>query len=124
MNMVTLAMLALVVMFILIILGMNVAMSMFIVGFIGLILAKSWPGAIGILRQVPSTQASSYALSVIPLFVLMGNAAFKSGLSDGLFDVSKKWLNRLPGNVACSSALACAIDSAPDAISRVKKGFR
>lgn len=109
MNMLTLAILAFVLMFALIILGMNIGMTMFIVGLIGMIAVKGMPAAIGILRQVPSSQASSYTLSVIPLFVLMGNAVFESGISDGLFDTAKKWLSRLPGNLACATVLACAV---------------
>lgn len=109
MDMMILTVICLIVMFLFIILGMNVGMAMFIVGFVGLVLAKNWSAAIGILRQVPSAQASTYSFTVIPMFVLMGNAAFKSGISDGLFDVSSKWLSRLPGNLACSSVVACAV---------------
>lgn len=96
-------------MILLILLGMNVGVAMFLTGFLGCIIVRNFDAAIGILRQVPSSQAMTYAYCVVPLFVLMGNAAFKSGISDGMFDTVEKWLSRLPGNLACASVVACAV---------------
>jgi tripartite ATP-independent transporter DctM subunit len=38
----------------------------------------------------------------------MGNFAYRARLSDGLFDAAKKWLSRVPGNLACATVAACA----------------
>ena len=103
------AIIFLVVMIVGILAGMNVGMAMLIAGFMGLLTIKGWSGAIGFLRLVPASQAATYSFTVIPMFVLMGNAAFKSGISDGLFDTTNKWLSRVPGNLACSSVVASAI---------------
>lgn len=109
MSLTILAVTGLAIMIVCILMGMNVGMSMLVIGFAGLCAVKGWRGALGILRQVPVTQAATYSFTVIPMFVLMGNAAFKSGVSDGLFNAADKWLSRVPGNYACSSVVASAI---------------
>jgi len=89
-------------------LGMNIGLAMLFVGFSGYAVVVNLKAALGILQTVPSTQASTYALSVIPLFVLMGNIAFRSGMSQGLYNAGNKWLSRVPGGLACGTILACA----------------
>jgi len=112
MDMLTLSVVALVVMIVLILAGMQVGVSMALVGFVGLIVCKDFNVAMGVLRTTPSMLASSYVFTVIPLFILMGHAAYKAGISDGLFDAANKWLSRLPGNIACASTVTCATFSA------------
>lgn len=102
------AAMGIIVMIILLALGMNIGLSMMIVGFAGYTYVVNPTAALGLLRQVPATQASNFNLSVIPLFVLMGNIAFNAGLSKGLFNASNKWLSRLPGGLACATIAACA----------------
>jgi C4-dicarboxylate transporter, DctM subunit len=51
---------------------------------------------------------SSYSLTVIPLFVLMGQVAFHSGISGRLFNAAYRWLGPLPGGLAMSTVGACA----------------
>jgi tripartite ATP-independent transporter DctM subunit len=46
-------------------------------------------------------------LIALPLFVLMGNFAFQSGISADLFEAANKWLGRLPGGLAQATTLAC-----------------
>lgn len=108
MNLATVAALGIVVMILLMFLGMNIGMAMFGVGFFGYWYVVNYNAALGLLRTVPSTLATNYSFTVIPLFILMGNAAFASGLSKGLFDAGSKWLSRLPGGLACATIAACA----------------
>ncbi len=102
------AALGIVIMVLLMFLGMNIGMAMLGVGFFGYWYVVNYNAALGLLRTVPSTQATTYSFTVIPLFILMGNAAFASGLSKGLFDAGSKWLSRLPGGLACATIAACA----------------
>jgi tripartite ATP-independent transporter DctM subunit len=104
----TLAIVGIVVFLILIMLGMNIGLSLLLVGAIGYSLAVNPAAALGVLKTLPATQASTYALMVIPMFVIMGNFAFIAGLSDGLYTACNKWLSRLPGNLACGTIAACA----------------
>lgn len=104
----TIAIIGLIVMVVLLLLGMNIGFAMMLVGFVGFAAITSVHGSIGMLRQIPASTASSYSLCVIPLFILMGNVAFASGISDGLFSATDKWLSKLPGGLACAAVAACA----------------
>ncbi len=97
------ALIGIVVLLVLMFLGMNIGISMLLVGFFGYAYVVNFNAAIGVLATVPTTQASTYSLTVIPLFVLMGNFAFASGMSSGLYDAGHKILSRLPGGLACAS---------------------
>jgi tripartite ATP-independent transporter DctM subunit len=92
---------------ILLFIGLPVGMTMFAVGFLGYAFLLNWQGAIGILRTVFFSSASSYSLSVIPLFVLMGQFVYHSGVSGKLYDTAHKWLGQLPGGLAVSTIGAC-----------------
>lgn len=108
MDMNLLALLGIVAMLIAILLGMNIGMTMAVVGIVGYGIALKWSSALALSTSMTMSQASMYSYSVIPLFIMMGNFAFASGLSEGLFDVSNKWLGRLPGGLACATVAACA----------------
>ena len=100
--------LGIVCLIILIFLGMNIGMALMVVGFLGYAAVTNLKAAFSILCTVPTTQASEYSMLVVPLFILMGNFAFRAKLSAGLYDASKKWLSRVPGNLACATVVACA----------------
>lgn len=108
MNLTLLAVLGVVVMVILILSGMNIGMAMFLVGFVGYGLARNFEAAFGLLKTVPFSNAFNYSFTVIPLFILMGNLAFKSGISAGLFDMAEKWLGSIRGGLAMATVAACA----------------
>ena len=93
---------------ILIFLGMNVGLALMLVGFVGYAVIVNPMAALAMLRTDPATQASTYSFMVVPLFILMGNFAYYAGLSAGLYDAANKWLNRLPGALACATVVACA----------------
>jgi len=100
--------LGIVVFLVLIFLGMNIGLALLLVGAVGYAVILNPAAALGLLRTVPATQASNYALIVIPLFILMGNFAYHAGLSSALYKAGNKWLSRLPGSLACGTIAACA----------------
>jgi len=51
---------------------------------------------------------SSYSLTIIPLFLLMGQFATKSGMSAALFNAASDWLGHRKGGVAMAAVGACA----------------
>ena len=102
------AVIGIAIMLTLIFLGMNIGLSMALVGFVGYWYVINFRAALGVLQTAPATQAGAYALTVIPLFIMMGNFAFASGMSKGLYSTANKWLNRLPGGLACATMVACA----------------
>lgn len=97
-----------IVLLVLIFMGMNIGMALMTVGFVGYAMITNWTAAFSVLQTVPSTQASSYSMMVIPLFILMGDFAYRANLSSGLYDFAKKWLSRVPGNLACTTIVASA----------------
>jgi tripartite ATP-independent transporter DctM subunit len=99
--------LGIVLLLILLFAGLPVGMTMFAVGFLGYAVLLNWQGAVGILRTVFYSSASSYSLSVIPLFVLMGQFVYYSGVSGKLYETAHKWLGQLPGGLAVSTIGAC-----------------
>ena len=60
------------------------------------------------LKQVTYTTFSNYNLSVIPLFLLMGQFAALGGLSQALFKAAEAWIGHRKGGVAMAAVGACA----------------
>ncbi|WP_338824102.1 C4-dicarboxylate TRAP transporter large permease protein DctM [Moorella humiferrea] len=88
--------------------GMSVGVAMAVVGFFGFAYVSGWEPALGILKTVPYSTAASFVMSVIPLFVLMGQLAFHSGISKDLFKTANKWLGHMPGGMAMAAIGASA----------------
>lgn len=103
------AVLGVVILLVLMFLGMNIGMAMLLVGFVGYAYVVNWNAALGVLANVPTTQASTYALTVIPLFVMMGNFSFATGMSSGMYNAGHKLLSRLPGGLSCATIGASAL---------------
>jgi len=112
MNLVLIAILGIVLLVVLILWGVNIGMSMIITGFVGIWVAKGFDAAMGIIRTVPFNSGFSYTFTVIPLFVLMGELAFRSGISSSLYDTAEKWLASVPGGHAHATVAACAFFAA------------
>jgi len=103
-----LALLGILVMIMLVFLGMNLGISMFLVGFVGYgIATDSFIKAMQLFRTVPFSTASGYTLAVIPLFIVMGEFALQSGMSKGLYNACEKWLGKLPGGLCLASIVSC-----------------
>jgi tripartite ATP-independent transporter DctM subunit len=93
--------------FLLVFLGMPIGFSFAIVGFLGFIVIRNLNQALGLLGLIPYSWCSGYMLVVIPLFVLMGQFAFHSGISGDLYSTGYKWVGRQPGGLALATQLAC-----------------
>ena len=85
-----------------------VGFVMAIVGFTGFGCLVSWDAALNLLARDFFSIFSSYNLTVIPLFVLMGQLAFYSGISSRLFNAAHKFFGHLPGGLAIATIGACA----------------
>jgi len=102
------AVIGLVLMSTLMIFGMPIAFAMFAAGVLGSAYLLSVPAATHLLATNVWDQFSSYGLSVIPLFVLMGQFAYRSGTTERLYDAAYKWFGRLPGGLASTTIAASA----------------
>jgi C4-dicarboxylate transporter DctM subunit len=97
------------VLLLLIFLRAPIGMAMFVVGVGGLWLATESPNmALNLLKAESYGTFSSYSLTIIPMFLLMGQFATLSGMSTALFKAAEGWLGHRKGGVAMASVGACA----------------
>jgi C4-dicarboxylate transporter, DctM subunit len=83
--------------------SMPVGFVMAAVGMAGFALMVSPQAAFSMATIDLYATFSDYNLTTIPLFILMGQVAFHTGISRGLFDAAYHWLGRLPGGLAMST---------------------
>ncbi|MFO7687323.1 MAG: TRAP transporter large permease [Desulfobacterales bacterium] len=86
---------------------MPVAYVMALVGFLGFAFMISLQGGLNLLSRNVYESFSSYGLTTIPLFVLMGQFAFNSGISSRLYDTAYKFLGSTRGGLAMATVTAC-----------------
>ncbi|CUH87076.1 Neu5Ac permease [Phaeobacter sp. CECT 5382] len=93
----------------LIFLRVPIGLSMFLVGLGGLILVTDGTQvAFGRLKSETYTTFSSYSLTIVPMFLLMGHFATLGGMSSALFKAAEGFLGHKKGGVAMASIGACA----------------
>jgi len=95
-------------MLILFLLGMPVAFAMALAGFVGIAVLSGIEPAFSQLSRDIFAQFSSYSLSVIPMFILMGTLAHASGISRRLYDAGYAWVGRYRGGLTMATVLACS----------------
>ena len=93
---------------VLIALRMPVAVAMFAVGGFGFASLAGWSAFLNFLNTGPFGRVSSYTLSVIPLFLLMGQFATRAGLGRSLFESARAWVGHYRGGLAISAIFGCA----------------
>jgi tripartite ATP-independent transporter DctM subunit len=96
------------VVFFLLSLGMPIAFSMMLVGFLGISFLASVDAALPVLARTVYETTSHYPYTVIPLFVVMGGFAGSSGMTRQLYAAFDKWLRKLPGGLGIATIAACA----------------
>ncbi len=104
--------LGIVLLLVLLFLGMNIGFSMIVVGFVGYMVLVNAKAAMGLFASVPFTTVANYGLSVIPMFVLMGQFAFYAGISQDLYAACNHLLGRVKGALASATVIACAFFAA------------
>lgn len=82
------------------------AVAMTISGFVGMGLMRGWSPAMASTSQVIFETGFHYVLSVIPLFVLMGNFVAKAGLARELFTAANAFVGHKRGGLAMASIIA------------------
>ena len=91
---------------------MYIGMAMMVVGLIGTSFITGYGPAVDLLGLLPMNESKSYNLSVIPLFILMGQFAFISGISTDIYKTVYNWMGHLRGGLAMATVLACAFFAA------------
>ena len=84
------------------------AFSMGLVGLFGIGMTIGWPAAFASTAQVVYETGFAYTLSVIPLFILMGNFVARAGLAHELFHAAYTFIGHRRGGLAHATIAACA----------------
>src|SRR3990170_4460686 len=100
--------LGIVVLILLFLIKVPIAFAMALVGFVGFASLSGIDPALAVLSQDFFDTFTSYPLSVIPMFILMGSFAFASGISQRLFSTTYTWVGGTRGGLTIATVLACA----------------
>ncbi|MBN1685045.1 MAG: TRAP transporter large permease [Spirochaetales bacterium] len=88
--------------------SMPVAFALIAAGLAGFAMIVTPSAALSMVVADLYDTFSSYSLTVIPLFVFMGQVAFHAGISRRLFQAAYNWIGHLPGGLAMATVGACA----------------
>ena len=105
---ITIGILGMVALTVLIISGVRIFVAAGLVGFVGLWILRGFDKAVGIAGHVPYSDTTNYALSVLPLFILIGHLAHHAGIVQGAYRCARAWLGWMPGGLAVATIFAAA----------------
>ncbi len=108
----TIGFIGIVLLFLFLALRVYIGFAMMLIGFIGCALIIGWTASLDLIGMLPFDESRSYNLSVIPLFILMGQFVFISGISTDIYKTVFCWLGHLRGGLAMATVLACAFFAA------------
>ena len=91
--------------------GIWVGFSLFIVGFMGMLIFSSLPAGNNMASSVWAT-VEKWEYVALPLFILMGEILYRSGISEKLFKALVPWLYRLPGGLLLMNIVSCTLFAA------------
>ena len=97
-----------VLMIVLIVLRMPIAIAMLVTGALGFGLIAGWRPLAGLMSGIPYSRVANYDLTVIPLFVLMGQFAAQGGISRALYRSALAWVGHYRGGIAMATIGGCA----------------
>jgi C4-dicarboxylate transporter, DctM subunit len=103
----TIGTIGIVVMLLLFLSRMPVAYVMVLVGFVGFSIMISPRGGLNLLAKEFYDTFKNYDLTTIPLFILMGQLVFSSGISTRLFNTAYKWMGGVKGGMAMATVTSC-----------------
>ena len=94
--------------FLLIFLRVPIGVALAIAGVSGYYVLSGLGPTLALLGSIPFEIAYNYDLSIIALFVLMGNYAMVSGMSRDLYDLARSLVGHWPGGLASATVIGCA----------------
>jgi tripartite ATP-independent transporter DctM subunit len=95
------------VLFIAFLSGLPIISSLILVGFLGMSYLRGAPAGLSIMGSSPFSTASHFTFSVIPLFVLMGEFCFFSGIGTDLYQMAYRWFGHFPGGLSMGTVVGC-----------------
>lgn len=106
MNTTVLAVTGIIAMIVLLFARVPVAFGVLAVGFLGSMVLTSPAESVQLVSASLFGQFSSNTMVTVPLFILMGQVIYQSGMSVKMFDAAYKWFGFLPGGVAATTVAA------------------
>ncbi|MBE3639934.1 TRAP transporter large permease [Mangrovicoccus algicola] len=91
----------------LLLLGMPIAFALAGVGLVGTASIIGWTPALSLLGSTFFDNGRDYSLSVLPLFLMMGNFVVQSGIAEELYTSAYAWLRHRKGGLATATVIAC-----------------
>lgn len=101
-----------VILFILLFSGISIGMAMGLVGFFGFAYLNGFDPALGMMKTSTYRTFQSYGLTVVPLFIFMGEICYHAGISQSVYRTVYKWMGFVRGGLAISTIGACAVFAA------------
>ncbi len=98
---------ALIVLITLTFIGVPIAWALILIGFTGVAVLRGFDPAFSMVGQIAFESPMSYDLSVVPLFVLMGNLVNQAGLSNQLYQAAHSFVGHRKGGLAMATILSC-----------------
>jgi tripartite ATP-independent transporter DctM subunit len=89
--------------------GVEIAFGIGIIGILGYGFLSGFNAAYNLVAHDLFDTLSSYSLTVIPLFMLMGQVAFNAGIAERLYDAAYKFVGRIPGGLAMATVVAATM---------------
>jgi len=89
-------------------LRLPIAFAMALIGLVGFAYLATPEAALGLIGREIFDAFSSYPLTVIPMFILMGTFAYASGISKRLYQTTYAWIGHLRGGLTIATVFACA----------------
>ena len=89
--------------------GLELAWSMFLIGFLGFAVIINPHAAFNMLAKDVFESFQSYSLTVVPLFVLMGQLAYNSGIASRLYDTAHRFLGHVRGGLGIATVVGCTV---------------
>ena len=88
--------------------GLPLVINMIVVSLAGLWYLLGFPAAMVKAGAVPFDMLTSYDLAALPMFLLMANLLFVSGMGEKLYFTARAWLGHLPGGLSMATIGGCA----------------
>jgi len=106
MSLATISLLTVLLLFLFFLLGLEIGFSMTLAGFVGFAAIVNVNAAFNLVAKDIYSSFSSYGLTVIPLFVLMGQLGSSGGVARSLYDSAYKFMGHIPGGLAIGTVAA------------------
>lgn len=88
--------------------GLHIAFSLGLISAILLLLLEGW-GSLPAISTVAYQSTAGFVLTAVPMFILMGELIFHSGVGKELYDMAAKWLGWLPAGLSSATVGACGV---------------